>query len=113
MGPSAEPRASSISHCGHGYIDEVVKTDSPLRHALSVGVKIIAIDGEDTSALSHEEIVRRVGEKRDVEKFLDVRHCFASAHGHPLEEVRAACLLAKRSPPPYDMALPARRSPRR
>ena len=59
---------------GHWHIDEVEK-DSPLRHALSVGDVIIATDGEDTSVLSHEELVRRVDEKCDVEKVLLVRRC--------------------------------------
>lgn len=65
---------------GHGHIDEV-KPDGALRHALSVGDVIIALDGEDTFRHDTGEIVRRLGEKRDVERTLLVRRCLKSAHG--------------------------------
>ena len=83
---------------GHGYIVEV-KTDSPLRHALSVGDVIVVIDGQDTSALSHEEIVRRVDEKRDVAKLLLVRCCLASAHGAVGEELPSSAFASITAPP--------------
>ena len=83
---------------GHGYIAEV-KTDSPLRHALSVGDVIIVIDGQDTSALSHEEIVRRVGEKCNVAKLLLVRCCLASAHGAVGKELPSSAFASITAPP--------------
>jgi hypothetical protein len=59
----------------------VVGVVDRLRRELSIGDVLIAVDGEDTSAQTHEAIVALLAEKRGVEKTLTVRRCLSSAHG--------------------------------
>ena len=70
-----------------------------LRRELSIGDVLIAVDGEDTSAQTHEAIVALLAEKRGVEKTLTVRRCLSSAHGAVGKELPSSAFASITAPP--------------